>query len=222
MKKEYQSDELLALSGIQHFCFCRRQWALIYIEREWKENVLTVEGKLLHERTDQPFFSEVRDGVIIARSMPIASYSLGLYGVCDVVEFSPSQEGVHLPGKEGSYQPAPVEYKRGREKQDKSDEAQLCAQALCLEEMLSVTIPCGYLYYGEIRHRVEVELTKELRDLVSKISEEMHSYFERGYTPRVKPSKACKSCSLEDICMPALLGEVISASKYIEMHIDGE
>jgi len=222
MKSEYTSDELLPLSGIQHFCFCRRQWALIHVERQWQDNVLTVEGKLLHERADDPFFNEVRKGVIIARAMPVSSYRLGLTGVCDVVEFTRSPEGVSLHGREGRHLAAPVEYKRGHEKRDQSDEAQLCAQAMCLEEMLALDIPAGYLYYGQTRRRVEVALTGELRELVRRMAEEMHAYFERGYTPKVKPSKACRSCSLADVCLPALQGEVISASKYIQMQIDEE
>lgn len=221
MKSEYTSDELLPLSGIQHFIFCRRQWALIHIERQWQENVLTVEGKLLHKRADNPFFSEVRNGVITARAVPIASYYLGLTGICDVVEFTTSSEGVQLPGREGLFLPAPVEYKRGKEKHDNSDEAQLCAQAICLEEMLSVAIPFGYLYYGETRHRVDVELTSQLRDLVREMSGEMHAYFQRGYTPRVKTSKACRSCSLADVCLPTLQENVIPASKYIQQQVEG-
>jgi len=220
MKAEYPPDELLPLSGIQHFVFCRRQWALIYVERQWQENVLTVEGKLLHKRADDPFFSETRKGVITARSVPIASYRLGLSGVCDVVEFTESPEGMQLPGREGLFLPAPVEYKRGKEKHDHSDESQLCAQAICLEEMLSVAIPSGYLYYGETRHRVAVELTAELRELVRSMSEEMHAYFQRGYTPRVKTSKACRSCSLADICLPVLQEKVMPASKYIQQQIE--
>lgn len=219
---EYQPDELLPLSGIQHFCFCRRQWALIHVERQWQENVLTVEGKQMHNRADDPFFSEVRDGRIIARSMPVASYRLGLIGVCDVVELTPSPEGVSLPGHEGRYLPTPVEYKHGKEKSDASDEVQLCAQAICLEEMLAVSIPTGYLYYGEIRHRVAVELTAELRALVSRMAEEMHAYYARGYTPQVKHSKACKSCSLADICLPVIQGRVLSASQYIQLQVDGD
>jgi CRISPR-associated exonuclease Cas4 len=220
MNPEYQPDELLPLSGIQHFCFCRRQWALIHIERQWQDNLLTAEGKLLHNRADDPFFSEVRKGIIIARSMPVASFQLGLTGICDVVELTPSPDGVHIHGKPGTFFPAPVEYKRGKEKHDRSDEAQLCAQVICLEEMLSVTISVGYFYYGEIRHRVEVPITDELRQFVASISKEMHAYFERGYTPQVKPSKACKSCSLEGVCLPELQGNVISASKYIQLQID--
>jgi len=222
MKPEYTSDELLPLSGIQHFIFCRRQWALIHIEQQWKENVLTVEGKQLHKRVDDPFFTETRGGQITARAVPVASYRLGLSGVCDVVEFTESPEGVKLPGRSGLYLAAPVEYKRGHEKRDPCDEAQLCAQAICLEEMLSVSIPLGYFYYGEIRHRVETALTSELRSLVQKMCEEMHQYYARGYTPQVKPSKACKSCSLEDLCLPTLQAKTISASKYIQMEIDGE
>lgn len=222
MSKEYTPDELLPLSGIQHFCFCRRQWALIHVECQWQENVLTVEGKLMHQRVDDPFFIEVRKGVIITRSAPIASYRLGLSGICDVIEFSPASEGVSLPGKDGYYLPAPVEYKRGKEKHDKSDEAQLCAQAICLEEMLSTEIPTGYLYYGEIRRRVEIPLTTELREFVFKIAEEMHNYFNRGYTPRVKTSKACKSCSLADICLPNLQGRRTSAKKYIQEYLEGD
>lgn len=219
---EYTADELLPLSGIQHFLFCRRQWALIHVERQWLDNVLTVEGKLLHKQADNPFFNETRKGVITARAMPVASYRLGFYGVCDVVEFTQGDEGVQLPGRGGFYQPAPVEYKRGKEKQEPCDEVQLCAQAICLEEMLATPIPSGYLYYGEIRHRVKVNLTDELRSLAEKMSEEMHAYFERGYTPKVKPSKACKSCSLNGICLPDLQGNLLSATQYIHDEIEGD
>jgi CRISPR-associated exonuclease Cas4 len=220
MKLEYTPDDLLPLSGIQHFLFCRRQWALIHIEQQWKENALTAEGRILHQRADDPFFTETRNGVITARSVPIASYRLGLSGMCDVVEFTSSSDGVKLPGRGGLYLAAPVEYKRGKEKLDPCDEAQLCAQAICLEEMLSLTIPRGYLYYGETRHRVEVELTTELRALVRGMSQEMHTYFSRGYTPRVKTSKACRSCSLADVCLPNLQEKVMPASKYIQQQIE--
>jgi CRISPR-associated exonuclease Cas4 len=222
MSDEYTADDLLPLSGIQHFSFCRRQWALIHVERQWQENVLTTEGKLLHDRADDPFFQEVRQGVIITRSAPVASYRLGLYGVCDVIEFSPASEGVHLPGRQGCYTPAPIEYKRGRQKQDMCDEVQLCAQALCLEEMLSVDIELVYLYYGETRHREPVQLAESLRQQVKDMALEMHAYFARGHTPRVKPSKACKSCSLADVCLPELEANVMPASVYIRKAIEGE
>ncbi|MBO9315853.1 MAG: CRISPR-associated protein Cas4, partial [Chloroflexus sp.] len=166
MTREYTPDELLPLSGIQHFLFCRRQWALIHIEMQWQDNVLTVEGKQLHERVDDPFFVETRRNVIISRSVPVASYTLGLSGICDVVEFTSSTEGIRLPGREGFHRPTPIEYKRGHPKRDPVDEAQLCAQAICLEEMLAVPIPCGFLYYGKAHRREPVELTEDLRRLV--------------------------------------------------------
>jgi CRISPR-associated exonuclease Cas4 len=220
MRSEYTSDELLPLSGIQHFCFCRRQWALIHVERQWQESTLTVEGKALHNRADDPFFSEIRNGKIIARAVPVASYQLGLAGVCDVVEFTESPDGVRLPGREGRYLAAPVEYKRGHEKRDPCDEVQLCAQAMCLEEMLALTIPVGYLFYGETRRRVVVELTTVLRGLMQAMAEEMHAYFRRGFTPRVRTSKACRSCSLADLCLPDLQEKTLPASKYIRQQIE--
>lgn len=220
MKTEYTSEDLLPLSGIQHFLFCRRQWALIHVERQWRENIFTAEGRNLHERTDDPFFSEKRQDVITTRAVPVASYSLGLVGVCDVVDFIESPLGVHLKGRTGCYLPFPVEYKRGHVKQNPCDEAQLCAQAMCLEEMLSVKIPVGYLYYGEIRRRVEISLTADLRNLVIEISKEMHAYYQRGYTPRVRISKACRSCSLEEICLPKLQENEMQASEYIKKQIE--
>jgi CRISPR-associated exonuclease Cas4 len=174
----------------------------------------------MHRRADDPFFTEKRKGVIVVRSVPVASRSLGLSGICDVVEFTESPEGVHLPGHEGRFLVAPVEYKRGKKKQGRSDEAQLCAQAICLEEMLAVSIPIGYLYYGRTRRRVTVDLTDDLRDLVHKAAQEMHAYFQRGYTPKVKPFKGCKSCSLADVCLPRLQSEVMPASQYIRQQIE--
>jgi len=212
---DYPPDAWLPLSGIQHFLFCRRQWALIHVERQWQENALTAEGRILHRRVDDPFFTEKRKGVIIARSVPVSSPVLGLSGLCDVVEFTEVAEGVHLPERAGRYLPAPVEYKRGKEKWDACDEAQLCAQAMCLEEMLAVSIPAGYLYYAQTRRRVAVALTKTLRQTVGKAAQEMHAYFDRGYTPVVKPFKGCRSCSLADVCLPGLQQKVMPASQYI-------
>jgi CRISPR-associated exonuclease Cas4 len=218
--KDYSPEESLPLSGIQHFIFCRRQWALIQIERQWEENVLTVEGKLLHHRVDDPFFTEKRKGVIVARAVPVFSPSLGLHGVCDVVEFRESPDGIRLPGRDERYLPAPVEYKRGKEKHDKCDEGQLCAQAICLEEMLAVSIDKGYLFYGQTRRRVAVELTAELRELVRNAAKEMQAYYQRGYTPKVKTSKACRSCSLANICLPILQENTVPASVYIRKQIE--
>lgn len=221
MTSEYGPDEMLPLSGIQHFLFCRRQWALIHVERQWQENALTAEGRILHERVDDPYFTEKRKGMIVARAVPVASSTLGLAGICDVVEFSASPEGVQLRGYEGTYLPAPVEYKRGKQKDEPSDAAQLCAQAICLEEMLAVAISMGYLYYGQTRRRVAVPLTAELRGHVHSAAQEMHAYFARGYTPRVKPFKGCRACSLADLCLPHLQNARISAAAYTLSQIEG-
>ena len=221
MRGEYSPEEWLPLSGIQHFVFCRRQWALIHVERQWAENALTAQGRHMHDRVNDPFFVEKRKELVVARAVPVSSRSLGMTGICDVVEFRTSPEGVRLPGRDGTYLPAPVEYKRGRPKRDPCDEAQLCAQAMCLEEMLAVSIPVGYLYYGRTRRRVEVVLDEPLHDLVRNAAREMHAYYQRGYTPRVRPSKACRSCSLAHICLPKLQRRKALASRYIEQYIEG-
>jgi CRISPR-associated exonuclease Cas4 len=220
MRTEYTTEELLPLSGIQHFMFCRRQWALIHVENQWNDNVLTIEGHLLHARADDPFFTETRNDVVISRSIPVASYRLGLSGICDVVEFTRAETGVQLPERTGYYQPVPIEYKRGRPKQEPVDAVQLCAQAVCLEEMLSVEIPQGYLYYAQTRHRELVVLENNLRTLVEDLAKEMHGYFKRGYTPAVKISKSCRSCSLAEICLPQLEGKKQKASFYIQEYLE--
>lgn len=160
----YQEEDYLPLSGLQHFVFCRRQWALIHIEQQWSENLLTVDGTLMHKNAHDQERREKRGDLLVVRGMPAFSAGLGISGQCDVVEFRKSPEGVSLRGQEGLWQPFPVEYKRGRPKEHQADELQLCAQAMCLEEMLCCAIPAGALYYGEPRRRTEVTFTEELRD----------------------------------------------------------
>lgn len=200
----YGEDDYLSLSGIQHFMFCRRQWALIHIEQQWEDNLRTVEGLLMHKNAHDSLKTETRGDIIITRGMPVFSKELGVYGVCDVVEFHRSDDGISLFGRDGKYLPCPIEYKKGRPKEDATDLMQLAAQALCLEEMLCCTVKSAYLYYGETRHRVETEITSEIRDNVRSVFEEMHQYYDRRYTPKVKPAKRCKACSLMDICLPVL------------------
>jgi len=219
MTSEYTADDLLPISGIQHFMFCRRQWALIHVENQWQENQLTYEGHLLHEHVDDPFFSESRKNIFISRSVPVASYTLGLTGICDVVEFVQDINGAFLPQKGTNYQPFPIEYKRGKPKKDPVDEVQLCAQAMCLEEMLSISVTQGAIYYGQTRHREPVAFTEDLRQLVRKLSLEMHGYYKRGYTPKVKPSKACRSCSLKEICLPDVLNKKDTVVSYIKNYL---
>lgn len=211
----YDEEDFLQLSGIQHFDFCRRQWALAYIELQWQENVRTVEGKLLHERAHDASAAEKRGDLIISRAMPVHSRELGISGECDIVEFHKGKDGISLYGREGVYQVIPVEYKRGKPKVKDADRLQLAAQAMCLEEMLCCHISAGYLYYGETRHRECVNVDEQLRKRVSEIFKEMHQYYEKRYTPRVKWSKSCNACSLKDICIP-VLGKQKSVSEYIE------
>ncbi|NLM46107.1 MAG: CRISPR-associated protein Cas4 [Firmicutes bacterium] len=200
---DYSDDELLQLSGIQHFAFCRRQWALIYIEQQWQENILTYYGRELHERADDPFLTEARGTVVITRSMPVISRQLGLYGVADVVEFYRDEVGITIKGRTGFWRPHPVEYKLGQPKPDDRDQVQLCAQAICLEEMLGVSINAGSLFYGRIRRRQPVEFDIALRKRVFALAAEMHELFQQGITPPAEYSPACKSCSLIEICLPA-------------------
>jgi CRISPR-associated exonuclease Cas4 len=203
---EYQEEDYLLLSGIQHFVFCRRQWALIHIEQQWEENVRTFEGRVMHENAHNADFHEKRNGVIMVRAMKVFSREMGISGECDVVEFQPAPEGITLAGQKGTYIAVPVEYKRGKPKPHNADEMQLMAQAMCLEEMLMTRIPKGYLYYGETRRRTEVLFTEELRQSVRSCFEEMHAYYSRKYTPMVKKGTYCRQCSLNNICLPELSG----------------
>lgn len=211
----YKEEDYLMLSGIQHFVFCRRQWALIHIENQWDENVRTVEGHIIHEKAHDQFLSETRGNVIISRGMPVCSASLGITGECDVVEFHKNHSGITLIGKEGLYEVTPIEYKRGKEKEEDSDVLQLAAQAMCLEDMLCCSIQKGYLYYNETRRRLEIEINKDLRKKVADMFSEMHQMFNRRYTPKVKRTKRCNACSLKDICLPELCADK-SVHKYIE------
>lgn len=203
----YSEEELLPLSGIQHMAFCERQWALIHVEQVWAENVRTVEGKHLHERTDDPWEDESRATLRIVRAMPVVSRELGLRGVADVVEFYQSMEGVEgqmcrLPGRAGWWRPSPVEYKRGRPKPDDRDAVQLCAQAMALEEMLKVSIGTGYLFYDQTRRRESITLDEKLRHRTTELAARMHELFREGRTPKAQKGKHCSLCSLVEHCQP--------------------
>lgn len=215
----YSPEDYLMLSGIQHFCFCKRQWALIHIEQQWSDNLLTVEGDILHKNVHDNEFDEKRGDKIVVRGMAINSAELGVSGVCDVVEFMRSEDGVSIFGREGKYKVIPVEYKRGKPKENDADRLQLAAQAICLEEMLCCKIEKGFLYYGEIRRREEIVFDDEIRQKTVSMIKEMHGYFERGYTPKTKRTKSCNACSLKDICLPGLQKN-ISAGKYIRERLD--
>ncbi len=207
------------MSDIQHFQFCKRQWALIHIEQQWEENVLTVEGQYLHQKADQPFVREKRGDKLVVRAMAVQSRALGISGRCDVVEFIEDEQGVPISGAEGKYIAVPVEYKRGKPKKGDEDVLQLAAQALCLEEMLLCRVGLGYLYYHEIRTRVEVPITQEVRDKLKRTVQEMHEYRKRQHTPKVKTGSFCKSCSLQHRCLPELMNKR-TVKSYIEGKLD--
>lgn len=199
-----QEEEFLQLSGLQHFAFCRRQWALIHVENLWKENLRTTEGNLMHARAHDEQQRERRGDLLVVRGLTVFSHALGVSGKCDVTEFYQEAGGVPLRGESGCWRPYPVEYKRGRPKEHDADRLQLCAQAMCLEEMLCCTIGEGALFYGEPKRRTLVSFTEELRQTVRDDLEEMHRLYHRGYTPQVKPTKSCNACSLKEVCLPGL------------------
>ncbi len=205
----YSDEDLLSLSGIQHFAFCERQWALIHVEHQWAENVKTVEGQQLHERVDDPYFTEIRHDVKAVRSTPLVSRRLGLYGIADVIEY------ISNPESESAIEIRIVEYKRGKPKSDDRDEVQLCAQAMCLEQMLETNIVHGFLFYGETRRRHLVEFNEGLRGRVRHLSEKMHDFFEKGITPLATKGKKCNNCSLKDLCLPSLGKNPRKATSYV-------
>ncbi len=217
----FSEDEYLMLSGIQHFVFCRRQWALIHIEQQWAENTRTIDGRILHDRVHDIHFRETRKDVVTVRALPVSSSVLGISGECDAVEFHRSEKGVFIPRLHGNYTVVPIEYKRGKPKEDLSDTMQLLLQALCLEEMLSVTIPYGYLYYGETKHRSKIVFTEELRSRAQENVAEMHQLFRRQHTPKAKRTKACNACSLKNICLPVLQKKK-TVKAYINAMLDSE
>lgn len=206
--------DFLLLSGLKHFRFCRRRWALVHLEQQWEENALTLEGNYLHERVHDASFTERRGSILLSRGMPVSSRTLRVTGVCDMVELIEDPQGVPIQGRKGRYRVYPVEYKHGRPDPSGADEWHLCGQALCLEEMLVTEIPEGAIYYGETRSRLRVSLTPELRASVTAAIAEMHDLFARGSTPKVKPQKACRSCSLREVCQPKLLRSQ-SAEAYV-------
>jgi CRISPR-associated exonuclease Cas4 len=201
----FTEEQLIPISALQHWVFCPRQCGLIHLEQAWAENRLTAEGRTLHEKVHESD-TENRPGVRIVRGLRLVSYALGLVGQADVVEFRQNETGITLPGASKLWQPFPVEYKRGKPKKDNSDKIQLCAQALCLEEMLGATIPAGAFFYGKPRRRTDVELDAALREKTRQTAVALHELFESRKTPTVRYSKKCDNCSLYLQCMPKTTG----------------
>lgn len=173
----------------------------------------------MHENAHNSAFRESRRDLIVVRGVNVSSPSLGVSGQCDVLEYHRDAQGITMPGREGLWQPYPVEYKRGAPREDTGDTLQLCGQAMCLEEMLCCAIPEGALYYGEIRRREAVAFTRELRDQVRSYLEEMHQLYKKAYTPKVRPSKSCNACSMKELCLPELMKNR-SVSDYLKKSME--
>lgn len=211
----FSESDLLPLSALQHLAFCERQCCLIHIEQAWAENRLTAEGRILHERVHGQE-AESRGDVYIVRGLKMHSLALGLTGVADVVEFHRTEDeaGIKLSGKKGVWITFPVEYKRGKPKSDRSDEVQLCGQAMCLEEMLDCRIERGALYYGAQHKRHEVVFDAILREETGRMACRLHELIAGGVTPPAVYEKRCEQCSLIDVCMPEAGRK--NVSKYME------
>ena len=193
-------DDALPISGRQHLAFCPRQWALIHLEQAWAENRLTADGRALHERADLP--GQSRRGTLrTVRGLVLESRRLRISGRADVVEFRPA--------------PFPVEYKRGKRKPTDCDTVQLCAQALCLEEMLAVAIPSGAIFYGEPRRRINVVFTPELRSRTESLADTMHRLYDAHETPPGQPGRHCQSCSLKGVCLPEVTAQSMVGARWL-------
>ena len=191
-EKNYETDDLVMLSALNHYMYCPRRCALIHIEQLWSENLFTAEGRILHDKADSNKF-ESRGNIRIDYSVPLRSLRLGLVGKADVVEF-------HKHGD--MWIPFPVEYKRGKPKMDDCDKVQLCAQAICLEEMLNIEIREGALFYGQTRRREDVVFDENLRRETEEAAKKVHELIKSGITPKAEYSKKCERCSLLHLCLP--------------------
>lgn len=201
----YPESDFIALSALQHFVYCPRQCALIHIEQVWAENSYTAEGREMHERVDDGETS-YRQGIRITRSVPLRSAMLGASGIADVVEWHK---------RNGHEEPFPVEYKRGRQKKHNADKVQLCAQVICLEEMLGIAIPAGALFYGQTKRRFEVVFDATLREKTAATAECVHELFRNGVTPPPESGPKCKQCSLQELCLPEVVVHSRSSKNYV-------
>jgi CRISPR-associated exonuclease Cas4 len=209
----FSEDDFLPISALQHFVFCRRQCALIHIEQAWIENPFTAEGRIMHENVHEARTENRRD-IRIERGIPLRSFELGLSGKADVVEFHKSQD-------DKNWVPFPVEYKRGKPKADDCDNIQVCAQAMCLEEMLNLHISCGALFYGKTRRRVDVLFDTDLREKTKITSNQLHDFIKNGNTPQPVYTKKCKSCSFVESCLPKVIPHKISVKEYLRKETNG-
>lgn len=199
-----EPDDYLMISGIQHYSFCPRQWALIHIEQQWEDNWRTVSGQLVHKRVHDDGIYESNANGFVLRGLRVSSARLCLSGICDAVEFIRAEHGVAIRGHDGLWKIVPVEYKRGKERDDDADSLQLCAQSFSLEEMFSTSISYGFIYHNETRRREKVVIDTALREKTVKIAKEMVNLYIEGITPHQEKTDRCLSCSLSNICLPRI------------------
>lgn len=213
----YDEADLLPLSGLAHMAFCERRWALVHLEQQWADNRFTAEGTNLHETAHSEKI-ESRPGVLIRRTLPLRSFRLGLSGQADIVEFFPSTEpgAISLAGRRGQWRPFPIEYKRSRDKAGSiAYRLQLCAQAICLEEMLGAHIPSGAVYDASTRRRQPVKFSQPVRNEVERLTLHMHQLHHDGLTPKAHLMPACRKCSLCERCLPKLFDGDPSVAAYM-------
>lgn len=216
----YNDDQMLMLSGIQHFVYCARQWALIQIYQVWEDNALTVEGSCQHKVVDNAEYRQLNGSTLTLRGLRIASYFLGLSGIADAIElYASSQEkGVWFDNYQGFYSPYPIEYKHGRKKQTDCDIVQLVAQAMCMEEMYGIEISEGAIFYRQTNRKMIVQITDELRQRVKFLADDMHRRFDNGEIPVESLQAKCRNCSLFNKCMP-LPENSDDAKFYLKKHL---
>jgi CRISPR-associated exonuclease Cas4 len=202
--KNYDERERISISAIKQYAYCKRRFALMFIDDEWGSNYKIVEGDFLHEKVNDPFFNEKRGSRHISRSVPLYSDTLSLYGVADIVEFIEDDNGVKIGSKPKLWRINPVEYKNGKPEKSGADNFQLCAQALCLEEMFLAKIESGDVYYGKLRKRVTVPLTNELKTKTAEIICEINKLLESAEIPPKPENQNCNLCSLKEICVPTI------------------
>ena len=230
----YSEEDFLPISRLQHFLFCERRAALVHIEGIWEENLFTVEGSHLHKKVDDDIPTESRNDIRISRGLLLRSSEIGLSGKADVVEFHRMSDeenatsvtteerarAIALAGTGGMWKPYPVDYKRGRMRHEEGFEAQLCAQAICLEEMLGCSVPEGAIYYGKPHRRLAVVFDSALREKTSEAARRLHILVAAGPTPQARYEKKCDSCSLFSACMPKVTGARRSVQGYIAKVLD--
>lgn len=203
----FEEVERLPISALKQYTYCKRRFALMFIDGDWGSNYKIAEGDIFHEKVNDPFFNEKRKDLYISRSVPVFSEHLNLYGIADIVEFLQDDNGVDIGTRPGLWRINPVEYKNGKPEKSGADNIQLCAQAMCLEEMFCTKVTSGDIYYGKLRKRVSVPLTDELKQKTANLVKEANMLLEAAEIPPKPENQSCSLCSLADVCVPSIFDQ---------------